>query len=97
VSETPEPSSIASIAARGLSQPETLTPDEIQSLAGFVLPKADEPPPPPVLRDEARAELVARRDAYKAKADKRRNEPGFARNVAELEEWIAEIDAELAS
>lgn len=89
---------ITSIAARGLSQPETLTFDEIQSLCGRILNQADElpPPPPPVLSDTARAELQSRRSEYARKAAKRRNEPGFASTVAELDEWIAEIDAELA-
>ncbi|MBJ7410135.1 MAG: hypothetical protein JHD15_07175 [Phenylobacterium sp.] len=90
----PEENPIASIAARGLADPSTLTPDEIQSLCGWILPQA-ETPPPPVLSDAVRAELGARRDAFMAKADKRRREAGFAANVAELDAWVAEIDAEL--
>lgn len=45
---------------------------------------------------EVRAELTERRAELQRKADKRRNEPGFAANVKEIESWIAEIDADLA-
>lgn len=92
MSEIVEP--ISAIAARGLADPASLTADEIQSLCGFVLPRADAPP---VMSDAVRAELISRRDAFKAKADKRRDEAGFAANVAELDAWVAEIDAELAA
>lgn len=83
-------SDLASIAARGLSEPESLTPDEIQSLAGRVLGSH-------TMSEETRAELIARRAELKRKADKRRNMPGFAANVAEIDAWIAEIDAELSA
>ena len=96
MSEEPDTEDVAAIAARALANPEEITPVEVQSLAGAVLNLTDEPPPPPTYTEQARAELQARRDALKAKADKRRNEPGFARNVAEIDGWIAEIDAELA-
>lgn len=90
-----EPETVATIAARGLSAPETLTPDEVQSLCGWILPQADTPPAP-TMSDEVRAELTARRDGLKRKADKRRSESGFERNVAEIDAWVAELDAELA-
>lgn len=48
------------------------------------------------MSDATRAELEAKLAEFKRKADKRRNEPGFAANVAELDSWIAEIEAELA-
>jgi predicted RNA-binding protein with RPS1 domain len=52
-------------------------------------------PFPPALSDEARAELEARRAELRRKADRRRNQPGFAAKVREFDEWIAEIDADL--
>lgn len=88
---------ISTVAARGLAAPETITPDEVQSLCGWILPRADDPPPLPPMSDEVRAELTGRRAALKAKADKRRDEAGYAANVAELDAWIAELDAELAA
>lgn len=93
MSEELEP--VSSIAARGLAQPETLTTDEVQRLCGWILPNLDTPPVP-TMSDATRAELTARRAEFKRMADKRRNQAGFAANVAELDEWVAEIDAELA-
>jgi hypothetical protein len=85
---------ISAVAARGLADPADLTPDEVQSLCGWILPRYVTPPMP-TMSDEVRAELTARRDELKRKADKRRDEAGYAANVAQLDGWVAELDAEL--
>lgn len=90
-----EPETIEALAARGLSDPESITDDEVASLCGWILPRYATPPVP-TMSDETRAELTARRDEMKRKADKRRSEPGFAANVEQLDAWVAELDAELA-
>lgn len=46
-----------------------------------------------VMTDEARAELKAERADLARKAGKRRDMPGYAANVAEIDRRIAEIDA----
>lgn len=48
------------------------------------------------MTDEHRATLTAERADLARKADKRRDEPGFAENVREIEARVAEIDAEMA-
>lgn len=86
--------SIESLAGRGLVEPDTITDQEVARLCGWILPRY-ETPPTPTMSEEVRAELTARRDAFARKADKRRDEPGFEANVAELDAWVAEIDGEL--
>jgi hypothetical protein len=44
-----------------------------------------------------RATLLAERETLARKAHKRRDMKGFAQNVAEIEQRIAEIDAALAA
>lgn len=81
---------IAALASRALTDPASLSLDEIQSLAGSRL----------ALEPEAQAQAEAAEvDGLKAeradlirKADKRRDEPGYAQNVADIEARIAEID-----
>lgn len=49
------------------------------------------------LTDKERTRLEAERDDLTRKADKRRNEPGFARNVEEMDARLAEITEALAA
>lgn len=49
------------------------------------------------MTDEERAALTAERAALIRKASKRRDEPGFAVNVAAIDARVAEIDAALAA
>lgn len=49
-----------------------------------------------MLTDQARAALQAERDDLEHKASRRRDEPGFADNVADIDRRLAEIDALLA-
>lgn len=73
---------VASIAAQGLSDPESLTPDEIQSLSASALAQTD----PDAVRAEKIAEL-------RRIADRRRGQPGYEQNVRDIEAEIARLEA----
>lgn len=47
------------------------------------------------MTDEERAALSAQLDSLRRKLEARRNQPGFAVNVAELEQRIAQVQAEM--
>lgn len=49
------------------------------------------------MTDEERTALSAHLDGLRRKLEARRNQPGFAANVVEIEQHIAEIEALQAS
>lgn len=51
----------------------------------------------PTMSPDARAELVAKRAEFARKLTKREAEPGFEANCADLRQWIADIDGDLAA
>lgn len=49
------------------------------------------------MTDDERAVLSAQLDGLRRKLEARRNQPGFAANVVEIEQRIAEIENDLAA